>query len=111
MLTCIEYTTDYYWLPKNDNNSVIYEIAGKDAAGIASEAINFARDAQIDVVMIDTAGRMQDNEPLMRALAKVTLTFYCCWVRTPSNFVWMIHAVDQSEPARSGTLRRGSTGR
>jgi flagellar biosynthesis GTPase FlhF len=25
-----------------------------------------------DVVMIDTAGRMQDNAPLMRALAKVT---------------------------------------
>lgn len=45
---------------------------GKDAAGIALEAINFARDGGIDVVMIDTAGRMQDNEPLMRALAKVS---------------------------------------
>ncbi|GBN55502.1 Signal recognition particle receptor subunit alpha [Araneus ventricosus] len=44
---------------------------GKDAAGIAMEAINFARDMKIDVVLIDTAGRMQDNEPLMRALAKV----------------------------------------
>ena len=44
---------------------------GKDAAGIAMEAINYASDCQIDVVMIDTAGRMQDNEPLMRALAKV----------------------------------------
>ncbi|GFT37505.1 signal recognition particle receptor subunit alpha homolog, partial [Nephila pilipes] len=43
---------------------------GKDAAGIAMEAINFARDMKIDVVLIDTAGRMQDNEPLMRALAK-----------------------------------------
>ena len=31
-----------------------------------------AREAHIDVVLIDTAGRMQDNEPLMRALAKVT---------------------------------------
>lgn len=38
------------------------------------EAINYARDAGIDVVMIDTAGRMQDNEPLMRALAKVSLS-------------------------------------
>ena len=47
---------------------------GKDAAGIAMEAINFARDTRIDVVMIDTAGRMQDNEPLMRALAKVTFS-------------------------------------
>ncbi|KAG0427238.1 hypothetical protein HPB47_025694 [Ixodes persulcatus] len=44
---------------------------GKDAAGIAMEAINYARETKIDVVLIDTAGRMQDNEPLMRALAKL----------------------------------------
>ncbi|XP_074112480.1 signal recognition particle receptor alpha [Cotesia typhae] len=44
---------------------------GKDAAGIASEAIRYARDCRIDIVLIDTAGRMQDNEPLMRALAKL----------------------------------------
>lgn len=44
---------------------------GKDAAGIAMEAIRFAKEARIDVVLIDTAGRMQDNEPLMRALAKL----------------------------------------
>ena len=35
------------------------------------EAINYARHARIDVVLVDTAGRMQDNEPLMRALAKL----------------------------------------
>ena len=44
---------------------------GKDAAGIALEAINYARNSQIDVVLVDTAGRMQDNEPLMRALSKL----------------------------------------
>ncbi|XP_076310499.1 signal recognition particle receptor subunit alpha-like isoform X2 [Tachypleus tridentatus] len=44
---------------------------GKDAAGIAMEAINYARDCKMDVVLVDTAGRMQDNEPLMRALAKL----------------------------------------
>ncbi|UYV65280.1 SRPR [Cordylochernes scorpioides] len=44
---------------------------GKDPAGIAMEAINYARDSKFDVVLIDTAGRMQDNEPLMRALAKL----------------------------------------
>lgn len=44
---------------------------GKDAAGIAMEAIRFAKDSNIDVVLVDTAGRMQDNEPLMRALAKL----------------------------------------
>lgn len=44
---------------------------GKDAAGIAMEAIKYGHDNRIDVVLIDTAGRMQDNEPLMRALAKL----------------------------------------
>lgn len=44
---------------------------GKDAAGIALEAIRFAKDSRIDIVLVDTAGRMQDNEPLMRALTKL----------------------------------------
>jgi len=44
---------------------------GKDAAGIAMEAVNHARTSKIDVVLVDTAGRMQDNEPLMRSLAKL----------------------------------------
>ncbi|XP_029038225.1 signal recognition particle receptor subunit alpha homolog isoform X2 [Osmia bicornis bicornis] len=59
---------------KHGNQSMVqlYEKGyGKDAAGIAMEAIRFARDSRFDVVLVDTAGRMQDNEPLMRALAKL----------------------------------------
>ncbi|MCO5582981.1 hypothetical protein L7F22_036886 [Adiantum nelumboides] len=44
---------------------------GKDAAGIAKDALGYAKTNGFDVVLIDTAGRMQDNEPLMRALAKL----------------------------------------
>ncbi|CAH8837618.1 unnamed protein product [Trichobilharzia szidati] len=44
---------------------------GRDAASIARSAINYARDRHFDVVLVDTAGRMQDNEPLMRALASL----------------------------------------
>ncbi|EDW66398.1 signal recognition particle receptor subunit alpha homolog [Drosophila virilis] len=44
---------------------------GKDAAGIAMEAIKYAHDTRVDVVLVDTAGRMQDNEPLMRSLSKL----------------------------------------
>ena len=44
---------------------------GKDAADIARVAIEHGRKNDYDVVLVDTAGRMQDNEPLMRALAKV----------------------------------------
>ncbi|GAA6013475.1 hypothetical protein JCM11491_006094 [Sporobolomyces phaffii] len=44
---------------------------GKDAAGIAKDALSHAKANGFDVVLIDSAGRMQDNEPLMRALAKL----------------------------------------
>lgn len=44
---------------------------GDDAAEICKEAIHEAKASKYDVVLIDTAGRMQDNEPLMKALAKL----------------------------------------
>ncbi|TPX30146.1 hypothetical protein SmJEL517_g06224 [Synchytrium microbalum] len=47
---------------------------GKDSAGIAKDAISYAKANRFDVVLVDTAGRMQDNEPLMRALAKLVTT-------------------------------------
>lgn len=43
----------------------------KDASAVAEAAIAQAHADGTDVVMIDTAGRMQDNEPLMRSLAKL----------------------------------------
>ena len=44
---------------------------GRDAAGIATDGIKHAQQQGYDAVLVDTAGRMQDNEPLMRALAKL----------------------------------------
>ncbi|KAF3796859.1 Signal recognition particle receptor subunit alpha [Nymphaea thermarum] len=43
----------------------------KDPAIVAKEAIHEASQKHTDVVLVDTAGRMQDNEPLMRALSKL----------------------------------------
>jgi signal recognition particle GTPase len=43
----------------------------KDAAAVAADAVAEAHAKGVDVVVIDTAGRMQDNEPLMRSLAKL----------------------------------------
>jgi len=44
---------------------------GKDPAGIAADGIKYGQQMGHDVVLVDTAGRMQDNEPLMRALSKL----------------------------------------
>jgi signal recognition particle receptor subunit alpha len=43
----------------------------KDPASVAKEAIKYGTENGFDCVLIDTAGRMQNNEPLMRALAKL----------------------------------------
>lgn len=43
----------------------------KDPAVVARDAIFEAKRTKQDVVLVDTAGRMQDNEPLMRALSKL----------------------------------------
>ncbi|TDH65105.1 uncharacterized protein CCR75_007271 [Bremia lactucae] len=43
----------------------------KDPASVAKEAIKYGTNNGFDCVLIDTAGRMQNNEPLMRALAKL----------------------------------------
>lgn len=43
----------------------------KDPAKVAFEAAKAAQRAGIDVLLVDTAGRMQDNEPLMRALSNL----------------------------------------
>jgi len=64
---------------------------GKDAAGIAKEAIAYARDNDFDVVLIDTAGRMQDNEPLMRALAKLVA------VNNPDKIIFVGEALVGNE--------------
>ena len=42
-----------------------------DPAYICKEAIEEAKKEGYDCVLIDTAGRMQDNEPLMKSLAKL----------------------------------------
>jgi len=43
----------------------------KDPSAVAKAAINKASEDGNDVVLVDTAGRMQNNVPLMKALAKL----------------------------------------
>lgn len=50
---------------------VIHKEAGADAAAVAYEALQAARDQNIDVLMIDTAGRLQNKAHLMEELTKM----------------------------------------
>ncbi|MGB7100496.1 MAG: signal recognition particle-docking protein FtsY, partial [Xanthobacteraceae bacterium] len=50
---------------------VIAREAGADAAGLAFDAVRAAKDAGIDVLLIDTAGRLQNRTELMSELEKI----------------------------------------
>ncbi|MEO6376479.1 MAG: signal recognition particle-docking protein FtsY [Caulobacteraceae bacterium] len=51
--------------------SFISRPTGSDAAGLAFDAVTQARDQGFDVVLIDTAGRLQNKSGLMDELAKI----------------------------------------
>lgn len=50
---------------------VIARETGADAAGLAYEALERARREDVDVLLIDTAGRLQNKRELMDELAKI----------------------------------------
>lgn len=56
-----------------------------------SNSIILAAVNKFDVVLIDTAGRMQDNEPLMRALAKLVA------VNNPDKIIFVGEALVGNE--------------
>jgi len=51
--------------------AVIAKETGADAAGLAYEALERARSENADILMIDTAGRLQNKRELMDELAKI----------------------------------------
>jgi fused signal recognition particle receptor len=50
---------------------VVARNVGADSAGLAFDALNAAREAGSDVLLIDTAGRLQNKQALMDELEKV----------------------------------------
>lgn len=58
------------WGERNDV-PVVSGVEGCDAAGLAYDAIQKARDANTDILMIDTAGRLQNKSYLMDELKKI----------------------------------------
>jgi fused signal recognition particle receptor len=51
--------------------AVIARAPGSDAAGLAFDAITEARGEEIDVLLVDTAGRLQNKATLMDELTKI----------------------------------------
>ena len=51
--------------------SVVTKPAGSDASGLAFEAVERAQSEGVDILLIDTAGRLQNRDELMSELEKI----------------------------------------
>jgi len=56
---------------KRTGAQVVAREVGADAAGLAFDALTAARDAGLDLLLVDTAGRLQNKQTLMDELEKI----------------------------------------
>ncbi len=71
---------------------VIAGKVGADAAGLAHDAFVQARSTGVDVLLIDTAGRLQNKSDLMAELAKIRRVIQKLDERTPHNTILVLDA-------------------
>lgn len=85
-----------------------------DSANIAKDAITEANAKKIDVVLIDTAGRMQDNEPLMRSLARLVninnpdVVLFICEALAGGDLIDQVTKFNRSLKEMSSNLLKGN---
>ncbi|MBU1209816.1 MAG: signal recognition particle-docking protein FtsY [Alphaproteobacteria bacterium] len=72
--------------------TVIARAVGADAAGVAFDALKQAKAEQYDVLLIDTAGRLQNKQVLMEELEKVVRVLGKFDSRAPHECVLVLDA-------------------
>lgn len=86
----------------------------EDAADIARDAIREANAKKIDVILIDTAGRMQDNAPLMNSLARLVninspdVVLFICEALAGGDLIDQVTKFNQSLKEMSSNLLKGN---
>jgi len=71
---------------------------GSDPSAVAFDAIKYAKDHKIDVVLIDTAGRMHTKDDLLREMEKI------CRISDPDLKIFVAEAIagnDATEQAKA----------
>lgn len=95
------------------NSLVVTREPGADAAGLAFDALQQAIRESYDVVLMDTAGRLQNKDGLMHELGKITRSFKKLSLAAPHDVLLVLdattgqNAINQVEVFRE---RAGVTG-
>lgn len=71
---------------------VVARDVGADAAGLAFDALKSAQESQCDVLVVDTAGRLQNKQALMDELEKVVRVLKKCDPEAPHSVLLVLDA-------------------
>ena len=77
---------------------VIKHQYGADPAAVAFDAVNYAKAHMINVVLIDTAGRMQNNKNLLEEMRKIVR------VTTPDLTILVVDALTGNDAVEQGKV-------
>ena len=92
---------------------VIKRDTGADAAGLVYDALEQSRDGNVDVLLIDTAGRLQNKKGLMEELEKIVRVIKKVNPEAPHNTLLVLDAtVGQNAHSQVETFKQavGVTG-
>jgi fused signal recognition particle receptor len=89
---------------------VVAKETGADAAGLAFEAVERARREGIDVLLIDTAGRLQNKSDLMAELQKVVRAIKKAAPAAPQSVLLVLDATVGQNAHQQVDIFRGMVG-
>lgn len=89
---------------KKAGASIVKHQSGSDPAAVAFDAIESARHKRIDIVIIDTAGRLHTKSPLMEELKKVRRVVEKAMPTAPHEVLLVVDATTGQNALRQAQL-------
>ncbi len=89
---------------KRSGASIVKHQSGSDPAAVAFDAIESARHKKIDVVIIDTAGRLHTKSPLMEELKKVKRVVQKAMPLAPQEVLLVVDATTGQNALRQAQM-------
>lgn len=89
---------------KRSGSLLVKHQSGSDPAAVAYDAIQSARHKKIDIVIIDTAGRLHTKSPLMEELKKVRRVIEKAMPNAPQEILLVVDATTGQNALRQAQL-------
>ncbi|HBR22681.1 MAG TPA: signal recognition particle-docking protein FtsY [Nitrospiraceae bacterium] len=95
---------------ERSGSSIVKHQSGSDPAAVAYDAIESAKNKKIDIVIIDTAGRLHTKSPLMEELKKVKRVVQKTLPHAPQEVLLVVDATTGQNALRQAQIFNEAVG-